>query len=754
MNRYNNYNNNNHDNESDCLISPVTKVRLSSEKIQSLGKGVLWNRIIIGIVLVLLCIDTLYSQSQISQLSLQLEDVNVYIKDLQTITQQHSVVIERFNSSITNHDIIHQLNDLQKKLISTTHALHTELEQTKNDIQIELLNTIRILNETVDMAETEIYDQVEKVKKDVEQYVISTQDQFSMENSFMVYQLAGTFTILSCLISMWHMTGHLRKLHQPTIQRKILAILWMSPIYAITSWFSLVFHSAAGYLAIIKDFYEAYVIYQFLSFCIAVLGKGDRNVVVDLLANHASHLTPPFRFLSCCEVMTCGRCCIAPKYESPRQLADAILLQCQLFAIQFVFLRPLTTTAMVLCEKMNYYGPIINTHQLDDTFDTSSSSSSFNQFNSPQFYITILQNISIFVAFTGLLKFYHAVDQELAWCRPFAKFLCIKGVVFMTFWQGLALSVLAQTTDLGKSSNSNNSADADEWAKSAQNFLICLEMLLFSIAHFYCFPTEEWEDGYRVKHNADGNFGDSIALGDFLADLKLIIKNGKTKKLKKNNSTSPTNKYNPTIPEGDDESDNTNQTSDMTTSSTTNNTNNIINNHHQLVGDTNDNDDINSTYDDSVSDTIEEDNSSRLIARALQDSLGELADDPEIAEATKRLLDSKVLLPSFFDYAHSTSSIGNENNDNKNDINDANSDIHMTPKREKNRIEADIDALISEFTSPTVPTEQTTLLPSSSISTPSTSSSLLSSSAATTPSLRPSIFTTVASIAESEDPER
>jgi hypothetical protein len=68
--------------------------------------------------------------------------------------------------------------------------------------------------------------------------------------------------LLSCLISMWHMTAHLRKMNQPVIQRKILAILWMSPVYAVTSWFSLVFHPAEGYLAIIKDAYEAYIIYQ------------------------------------------------------------------------------------------------------------------------------------------------------------------------------------------------------------------------------------------------------------------------------------------------------------------------------------------------------------------------------------------------------------------------------------------------------------------------------------------------------------
>jgi hypothetical protein len=175
-------------------------------------------------------------------------------------------------------------------------------------------------------------------------------------------------------------------------------------------------------------------------------------------------------------------------------------MQCQRFAMQFVFLRPLTSIAMFVLEKMDCYG-------LGD---------SPTDYRSPQFYIIGLQNFSVFIAFAGLLKFYHAVDKDLAWCRPFAKFLCIKGVVFMTFWQGLAISILATTTDVGGN-------DQDEWAKSAQNFLICLEMLLFSIAHFYTYPTEEWEEGYQASHES-GKFGDSIALGDFLQDLKVVLR--------------------------------------------------------------------------------------------------------------------------------------------------------------------------------------------------------------------------------------
>jgi hypothetical protein len=150
-------------------------------------------------------------------------------------------------------------------------------------------------------------------------------------------------------------------------------------------------------------FFVLWYTLQFLSFCIAVLGKGDREAVVDLLAQHADHLTPPFRLFFCCR---------RDPYENDRSLASAILLQCQFFALQFVFLRPLTTIATVVLKHYDYFGPW--------------GATSASDYRSIQFYIILIQNLSVFTAFAGLLKFYHAVDKDLAWCRPFAKFLCIK----------------------------------------------------------------------------------------------------------------------------------------------------------------------------------------------------------------------------------------------------------------------------------------------------------------------------------------
>ena len=84
------------------------------------------------------------------------------------------------------------------------------------------------------------------------------------------------------------------------------------------------------------------------------------------------------------------------------------------------------------------------------------------------------------MAFSGLIKFYHAVESELGWCKPLPKFLCIKGVVFMTFWQGLAIGLLAESTGGGVEDDTTETtgykADPSEWARMAQNFLICLEV--------------------------------------------------------------------------------------------------------------------------------------------------------------------------------------------------------------------------------------------------------------------------------------
>lgn len=109
--------------------------------------------------------------------------------------------------------------------------------------------------------------QIDTLQKQLKSSTEHIEHEVEKARDFTLLHIAGTFTLLSCLITTFHMTAHLRKMNVAFVQRKILAILWMAPIYGVSSFLCLVLpESAEGYLMIVKDFYESYVIYQFLSF--------------------------------------------------------------------------------------------------------------------------------------------------------------------------------------------------------------------------------------------------------------------------------------------------------------------------------------------------------------------------------------------------------------------------------------------------------------------------------------------------------
>lgn len=434
-----------------------------------------------------------------------------------------------------------------------------QMENLKSAVQKDLATISELQNEVREKQEGKIEELHQEVQK---------------EHNLTFLTLAGIFTLLTCLISMFHMSSHLQRMNQPIIQRKIVAIIWMSPIYSITSFMTLLYPPMEGYMAIIKDFYESYCIYTFLSFLIVVLGRGSRENAVEVLAMRAHHLEQPTRLLS--------RWYEPPPETSDVAKANAVITECQIFAMQFVFIRPLTTVMYVIYLSVtdpnndSYTEPYNSTgnrvlqwiqeeaaRSLNETdlstmetldpntwtsIPTMSPVEDFAQpvatwaptptavpasdhvfseatkeyFKSFSFVLTMIVNVSVFFAFTGLLKFYHAVHNDLAWCRPWPKFLTIKGVVFLTFWQGLAILILVNLNgDDAGGSEKQVEEDPESRARKYQNILICCEMLFFSLTHWCVFPAEEWQKGYEPPIEAHQP---GIGIQDFVSDVGQIYR--------------------------------------------------------------------------------------------------------------------------------------------------------------------------------------------------------------------------------------
>jgi len=111
-------------------------------------------------------------------------------------------------------------------------------------------------------------------------------------------------------------------------------------------------------------------------------------------------------------------------------------------------------------------------------------------------YIAFITNCSQIWALYCLVLFYHSMHKEIQKIRPFAKFMCIKLVVFFTFWQGVGIAFLVYIGDI----QSTTDYTADNVSGGIQDFIICIEMFLAALAHIYAFPYLEFSE-IVVKKN-------------------------------------------------------------------------------------------------------------------------------------------------------------------------------------------------------------------------------------------------------------
>lgn len=154
------------------------------------------------------------------------------------------------------------------------------------------------------------------------------------------------------------------------------------------------------------------------------------------------------------------------------------LRQCKIGCLQYVLLKCLCATTTLFA---SYY----------DKFD---SNDLFNP-QSIYFWVVWIDNFSCFWALYALAIFYHTLGEELQPVKPFTKFLCVKMIVFFSFWQSLAIDILVKL----KIITHTLTYSTEDVAEATQNWLICGEMLVASVLFTFAFSHRDFLRGNKKQ---------------------------------------------------------------------------------------------------------------------------------------------------------------------------------------------------------------------------------------------------------------
>lgn len=271
------------------------------------------------------------------------------------------------------------------------------------------------------------------------------------------------FVLLTIPISVRLIISHLLNWVEPNIQKYVVRIIWMVPIYSVESWLALRFKYFAVYLETLRECYEAYAIFSFLYFLFALLG--DEHQIVAKLKEKPQHYGNHQWPIS--------------MVAAPWIMGHDLLQKCKFGVLQYVLIKNLLA---LLVSVLHYYHSY---HEGSFRLDQS------------YIYICVINNMSQLWALYCLVVFYFACKEELAMWRPVGKFLCVKMVVFFTWWQSLLITVLTASSNSTVQHLMTERTEEHQWTndeinKGLQDYLICIEMFVASIAFTFAFTHKDY----------------------------------------------------------------------------------------------------------------------------------------------------------------------------------------------------------------------------------------------------------------------
>lgn len=285
---------------------------------------------------------------------------------------------------------------------------------------------------------------------------------------------AGIFVLLALFLSMYLIFEHLAAYNQPEEQKFLVGLILMVPVYALESFLSLLDSSSAFNCEIIRDCYEAFALYCFERYLIACLGGEERTIQ---FMENQSVVDPKRPLLN--EAYAYGvvehpfplNCLIRDWHLGP-DFYNAV----KIGIVQYMILKMICALLAMILESFGVYG--------EGKFEW--------RYGYP--YLAVVLNFSQTWALYCLVQFYSVTKEKLEPIKPLAKFLVFKSIVFLTWWQGVAVAFLF-------SMGAFRGALAQELKTRIQDYIICIEMGVAAVVHLYVFPAVPYKRGERCVRN-------------------------------------------------------------------------------------------------------------------------------------------------------------------------------------------------------------------------------------------------------------
>lgn len=285
--------------------------------------------------------------------------------------------------------------------------------------------------------------------------------------------MASIFTVISILLQA-------KNYRKPLLQRHVVRIFILVPIFSAASWASLTSLKVAFWIDPCRDVYEAFTLYTFFQLLVAYLG-GERSLIIMM------HGRPPVPHL-----WPLNHFCEKVDISDPHTF-----LSIKRGILQYTWIKPALAVATLAMKATG-------------TFQEGVMSAS-----SGYLWTSVIYNVSICWSLYDLALFWVCMSADLQPFRPMPKFLCIKGIIFASWWQGFFLSILVW---LGAIPSIGGGYTADNLAAAIQDALICFEMPLFAVSHWYAFS---WKD-YADRTISDARMPIRFALRDAFGPRDLI----------------------------------------------------------------------------------------------------------------------------------------------------------------------------------------------------------------------------------------